>query len=65
MKNQARFIRNKKLILSPQNYAKNLVILALCFPPTLLANPSGSQVVSGQVSIDNLNISTHSVRQAI
>ena len=53
MRNQARFIRNKKLILSPKNYAKNLVILALCFPPTLLANPSGSQVISGQVSIDN------------
>jgi filamentous hemagglutinin family protein len=53
MKTQSHLIINEKRILSPCNRVKNLIILALCFPPTLLANPSGSQVISGQVSIDN------------
>ncbi len=53
MKNQTHLTCNEKLILSPKNGVKKWVILALCFPPTLLANPSGSQVISGQVTIDN------------
>ena len=53
MKTQSHLILNEKWILSPCNCVKNLIILALCFPPTLLANPSGSQVISGQVNIDN------------
>ncbi len=53
MKTQSHLILNEKWILSPCNCMKNLIILALCFPPTLLANPSGSQVISGQVNIDN------------
>ena len=53
MKTQSHLILNEQWILSPCNCVKNLIILALCFPPTLLANPSGSQVISGQVNIDN------------
>jgi filamentous hemagglutinin family protein len=53
MKTQSHLILNEQWILSPCNCVKNLIILALCFPPTLLASPSGSQVISGQVNIDN------------
>lgn len=37
---------------APLRRALNLAILAIIYPPSLLANPDGAQIISGQVSID-------------
>ncbi|MDO9105055.1 MAG: MBG domain-containing protein [Methylovulum sp.] len=37
---------------APLRRALNLAILAIIYPPSLLANPDGAQIINGQVSID-------------
>ncbi|HCT98941.1 MAG TPA: hypothetical protein DF614_02355 [Methylococcaceae bacterium] len=53
MKTQLPRIGKKISTASKRRGIEKMALFALCFPPVLLANPGGAQILSGQVNIDN------------